>query len=228
MRKMLNSLAPLKKVRPGKKALLLGGYLLVVAVLIAVVTWRGLSPLPADIAPAEEGETAAGETMPVRPQIPFDALDETEVIEGTLPEEALPALALPTEPMRWPVEGSILTGHHEVYRIGNTLRANVGVDIESPEGTEVKAAWPGMVDRVTYDARYGWLLEIRHGGGYVTQYANLLEEPFVAVGDEVKTGDTLGQVGQSAKLAAQEGAFLRFAIYRDGQALDPVAVVSSR
>lgn len=231
MKKVLTSLVPFKKIRPSKKAMLLTGYLLVVALLIAAVTWRGLSVEPVEIAPLEPGAVEAGteEQPAVKPEPPFNALDEEDVVEGVLPQEdALPVLAQPQEPMQWPLEGQILFGHHEVYRIGNQLRANVGVDIEAEAGSEVWAAWPGIVEQVTLDARYGWLLEIRHGGGYLTQYANLHEEPYVSVGDEVKGGDLVGIVGESAKLAASQGAFLHFAVFKDGQALDPVEVLSSR
>ena len=48
------------------------------------------------------------------------------------------------------------------------------------------------------------------------------------VGDEVQQGQALGKVGGSAALDAVEGTHLHFAIYRQGEALDPVQVISPR
>lgn len=227
MKKVFASLSPLRKVRPRRKVLLVGGYLLVVALMIVAVTWRGIATEPMQILPPANLDTNPAEDEVVtRPDPPFNAVDEPDVIDGVLPEETTPVLAVPTDPMQWPLEGQILTAHHEVYRLGNRLRAHVGVDIEAIAGSEVRAAWPGSVDRVTQDPRLGWLIEIRHGGGHLTQYANLQEEPFFSLGDEVKTGQVIGNVGQSAKLDASEGAFLHFAVYKDGEALDPIAIIS--
>jgi murein DD-endopeptidase MepM/ murein hydrolase activator NlpD len=230
MKKVLSTLAPLKKLRPGKKIILIAGYILVVAALITAVTWRNMPADPVEVPQNQPGTTEAGADDPaLRPDPPFNAIDEPEVIEGLLPDpDAIPVLALPNEPMRWPLEGQILFGHHEVFRIGNQMRAHVGVDIEAPSGSEVHAAWPGIVELVTKDSRLGWLLEIRHGGGYITQYANLHEEPYVSVGDEVKAGDTIGKVGESAILDATEGAFLHFAVYLDNTAINPIEIISPR
>jgi murein DD-endopeptidase MepM/ murein hydrolase activator NlpD len=174
-------------------------------------------------------ETGTEEETALRPEPPFNAVDEPEVIEGVMPDPDMQAvLATPSEAMRWPLEGQIVFGHHEVYRIGNQLRAHVGVDIEAAAGSEVRASWPGIVETVTRDNRLGWLLEIRHGGGYLTQYANLLEEPYVAVGDEIKAGDLVGKVGDSATLDASSGTFLHFAVYKDNIAIDPVQAISPR
>lgn len=229
MKKVFTSLAPLKKIRPGKKASLFIGYLLVVALLIALVTWRGLGD-PLEITQSIPGEVGAGreEQPAVMPEKPFDPREDG-LAQGLLPNgSALVEQAMPQEAMRWPLEGPIIFAHQQVYRIGNQLRFNVGINIGAAAGAAVQAAWPGMVEQVAKDPRLGWLLQIRHGGGYLSQYANLQEEPYVAVGDEVKSGDLLGVVGESARLAASTGAFLHFAVYRDGQALDPLQFLSPR
>ncbi|NLZ93185.1 MAG: M23 family metallopeptidase [Firmicutes bacterium] len=232
MKKTFAPLAPLKKVRFNRKTLVLGSMLLII-LLFAALIWRGVIANPFNRPvqnneeinpPTTEEVNTEGETPPV--------LNEEEAGSGEVPvmeeETTAPVLSLPQEPMIWPLEGTILAEHHQVYRIGNTLRAHVGVDIKAEAKAEIKAAWPGVVDKVTEDSRLGWLLEIRHGGSYITQYANLLEEPYVEVGDEVKMGAAIGKVGSSAKLDAAEGNFLHFAIYRDGEALDPVQVISPR
>ena len=230
MKKVFTSLVPLRKIRPSKKTTLLIGYLLVLALLIGVVTWRGLTGDPVEIMQVAPGEVGAGreEESVVVPERPFDPQADG-LAQGLLPnEDAQVEQAMPQEAMRWPLEGPIIFAHQQVYRIGNQLRFNVGINIAAAAGTAVQAAWPGMVEQVTKDPRLGWLLQIRHGGGYLSQYANLQEEPYVSVGDEVKSGDLLGVVGENARLAASTGAFLHFAVYRDGQALDPLQFLSPR
>ena len=232
MKKTFTPLEPLKKVRLGRKAIIPAALLLII-LLFGALIWRGYLTYPFS-RPTEDLENnqpqtaeevqAEGETPPV-------LNEETGTGEASVEEEkeeTTPVLSLPQEPMIRPMEGALLAEHHQVYRIGNSLRAHVGVDIKAEAEAEVKAAWPGVVDRVTKDPRLGWLVEIRHGGNYITQYANLLEEPYVEVGDEVKMGAVIGKVGSSAKLDAAEGNFLHFAIYRDGEALDPVQVISPR
>ncbi|MDW7651937.1 MAG: M23 family metallopeptidase [Bacillota bacterium] len=229
MKKVLATLSPLRKIRPSRKFLLFGGYILVITAMIVAVTWQGAPTDPVETPPPAAVETETeDEAVLTRPDPPFNALDEEDVSEEIIPEDPLPVLAVPDTPMVWPLEGQLLIGHHEVYRIGNQLRAHAGVDIEAPEGAEVTAAWPGIVEHVTHDMRLGWLVEIRHGGGYLTQYANLLEEPYFSLGDEVEAGQIIGKVGQSAKLDANTGPFLHFAIYLENQAIDPVSEISPR
>ena len=232
MKKMFAPLAPLKKVRISKRVLLVTGYILLVAVLIVAVAWRSQLPkLPGNTTPDVVNETivppVVNEPVITEPVAP-PTLDGGVVVPGEQPiEVTTPALTVPKVPMSWPLAGTVLAGHHQVYRIGNTLRAHVGVDLKATKGMDVKASWPGVVERVTQDASLGWILEIRHGGNYLTTYGNLLEEPYVSVGDSVKQGAVVGKVGESAKLDATEGAYLHFAVYRDGTALDPVQVISA-
>lgn len=44
MKNIFAPLAPLKKIRPSRKLLLVGGYLLVITLLLAAAVWRGYLP----------------------------------------------------------------------------------------------------------------------------------------------------------------------------------------
>ncbi|MBS4030305.1 MAG: M23 family metallopeptidase [Clostridiales bacterium] len=229
MKKYFSALAPLRRVRrPGKKTIFLAAYLLTIVVVITVVALRGPSAQPLDVTPAPEiTEAELSESVVNRPDPPFNALDEEEVREGIIPEEDTPVLTAPSEPLRWPAEGELLTGHHDIYRIGNQLRFHVGVDIAVEPDATIVAAWPGIVRDVREDMRFGLMMEIDHGGGYTTEYANLADA-FFAVGDEVQAGEQIARVGNSALLDAQLGYFLHFALFKDGEALDPVQEISPR
>lgn len=230
MKKYLSALAPLRRVRrPGKKTIILAAYLLTIVVIITMVALRGPSAQPLDVTPEENvaGAVTESESAIERPDPPFNALDEEEVREGMLMEEDLPVLTVPLEPLLWPAEGQLLTGHHDVYRIGNQLRFHVGVDIAVEPDSTIVTAWPGIVRDVREDMRFGLMMVIEHGGGYTTEYANLADA-FFAVGDEVKTGQEIARVGNSALLDAVQGHFLHFALFKDGEALDPVQEISPR
>lgn len=217
----------LKKLRLRRKTLL-GGLLVLVVVLLAAAVWRGFLPAPAVLLPwraTEASREAETDKEPVETPAQGGEYENESAAGAGAEEETTPVLTLPSEPMSWPVEGELLAGHHDVYRIDNTLRIHVGVDLKADPGTAVKAAWPGVVDRIAKDPRLGWLLEIRHAEGYLTQYANLEEETVLEVGTEVEKGKVIGKVGESAKLDASTGAFLHFAVYRDGTALNPLEVI---
>ncbi len=229
MKKSFTPLVVLRRLRPGRRALLLLAYLLAVSALIAVFAWRNM-PLDRPEAPLFPAghEAAPVAEAPARPPVPFSALDEEYVTEPALPEteKAVPA-ATARGNLRWPLEGEIIAGHHEVYRINNQLRLHVGVDIAAAPDALVKAAWPGVVSAVREDARLGLVMEIDHGHEYISLYGNLADV-FFAVGEEVKGGEIVARVGNSALLDASEGYFLHFALYRGGMALDPVREIGSR
>ncbi|MBS3947990.1 MAG: M23 family metallopeptidase [Dethiobacter sp.] len=222
MKKYFTTLAPLRQVRRKRKLLLAVAYFLVVGALLVAIIWRA-ALFPEQPAPAAAGQQASvTDSVPlVNPQTPLDTIGEEP-----LPSEQLSPRPRPDEPLRWPLEGEVLTRHHEIYRVGNQLRLHVGVDLAAASGTVVSATWPGIVLDVREDVRLGLLLEIDHGGGYISRYANL-SDVFFGAGEEVAGGEPIAKVGQTAILEAAEGAFLHFALYKDGQALDPLAVLPS-
>lgn len=227
------TIEPLEKLRrflPGKKFLPLVVYFLLVALMAGTLAWRSLyvDRTPATEEPALEAvtETPAGEALPGEPTIGEALPEEVAPVADDPVVEALSGAA-PVEPLRWPVEGELVTGHHEIYRINNQVRLHAGVDIAVPAGTEVLAAWPGVVKEVRRDNRLGLVMEIEHGGGYYTLYGNL-EETFFAQGEMVPSGAAIGSVGSSAVLDAAEGNFLHFALYKDGKAQDPVQMIAQK
>lgn len=228
MRKILTALAPLRRIRPRRRVHFVALYLLFVLLMIGAITWRAMSVNPITVTPPQDQTWQAMEAGPVIPvpDISPDLVEDVEIIEGLLEdEEVFSNMPKPRETLGWPLEGEILTGHHEVYRIGSQTRLHVGVDLAAPPDSLVAAVWPGVVYDVREDARYGLLMEIYHGGGYLSQYANL-DDTFFAVGEEVHAGEAVARVGATAALDAAEGHFLHFAFYLDGRALDPVQELS--
>ena len=67
----------------------------------------------------------------------------------------------------------------------------------------------------------GTTVEIDHGKGLTSQYANLAAVPDVAVGDTVSTGTLIGSVGATAAAENAVQPHLHFAMYQDGNPVSP-------
>ena len=67
----------------------------------------------------------------------------------------------------------------------------------------------------------GTTVEIDHGNGLVSIYANLAVVPTVKVGDQVTTGAIIGSVGNTAVAESGRAAHLHFAMFRNNGAVNP-------
>ena len=119
---------------------------------------------------------------------------------------------------RWPVEGRVAEPFGWRLDEGDAPRFHEGIDIAAPAGTAVRAAADGVVVRVWYDrAGLGWLVEVDHGGGWVTRYA-VVDHVVVRDRDQVAAGQVLAAVAAEGE---GSGAHLHFEMRHRGQAVDP-------
>lgn len=98
---------------------------------------------------------------------------------------------------------------------------HLGIDIKADKTTVVKAAADGKIKSIKNDPRYGLSIIIEHQNGYETLYSNLLTSEFVEVGEEVKQGQSIGTVGNTATFEILDEPHLHFEITKDGEYLDP-------
>lgn len=96
-----------------------------------------------------------------------------------------------------------------------------GIDFAARAGTEIVSVAAGVVTRATRDRAYGHMVEINHGGGYVTRYAHN-KENLVKVGDVVKKGQIIGLVGSTGR---STGAHVHFEVYKHGRSIDPATYI---
>lgn len=124
-----------------------------------------------------------------------------------------------------PVEGELAKEYAKdklVY--SETLEewaTHLGWDIKADKTTVVKAAANGKVKSIKNDPRYGLSIIIEHQDGYETLYASLLSTEFVTVGEEVKQGQSIGTVGNSAAFEVADAPHLHFEIIQNGESVDP-------
>ena len=125
----------------------------------------------------------------------------------------------------WPVNGSVIADYSaESLVYSQTMgdwRTHEGIDLAASLGTKVMAAAAGTVSALYPDDFMGTVVEIDHGDGLISRYANLAEVPTVKVGDEVKTGTVIGSVGATAAMESGQPAHLHFAMYQNGDPADP-------
>jgi murein DD-endopeptidase MepM/ murein hydrolase activator NlpD len=93
-----------------------------------------------------------------------------------------------------------------------------GVDFAGKAGAEVIAVADGVVTWSSKRYGYGELIEINHGNGYSTRYAHNSEN-LVAVGDEVRKGQTVALMGDTGRAT---GPNLHFEVLQEGRPVNPV------
>ncbi len=101
-------------------------------------------------------------------------------------------------------------------------RFHAGVDVAAPRGSEIRAVADGEVVFSGWrPGGEGRVVDIRHADGLVTSYAHA-ERTLVRAGQHVVAGEVLATVGSSGR---SSGPHLHFAAARDGQAIDPSALL---
>jgi murein DD-endopeptidase MepM/ murein hydrolase activator NlpD len=125
----------------------------------------------------------------------------------------------------WPVNGAVIASFSvETLLYDETMldwRTHEGLDLAASVGTRVLAAAAGTVTAVYEDELMGTTIVIDHGDGLESVYSNLGTMPNVEAGDSVYTGDIIAAVGTTASAESGRDAHLHFAMYQDGQAVDP-------
>jgi murein DD-endopeptidase MepM/ murein hydrolase activator NlpD len=126
--------------------------------------------------------------------------------------------------LAYPCTGRISSGYEWRYNpVDGQLEMHYGIDIVSQEGEPVQAAAAGMVTEVANDQALGLYVVIDHGQGLCTKYGHL-QSASVEVGDQVKRGAEIGQVGKSG---VTNDAHLHFAVLVNGLPEDPLTKLQS-
>jgi len=185
---------------------------------------------------------AAALSAPVR-----EAADEMRAMRADLKQryttleaqaEALApfaVIAAPNGPWMMPAQGRITQSFgpvrlrlepSRVYRGVFYPHFHDGIDIGAEMYSPVVAAAPGRVIFAGHLPDGAMIVLITHIGGLVSLYAHLDDQiaaPRVAAGDEVQAGQIIGAVGMSGMTT---GPHLHFAVWRDGELIDPVSLIA--
>lgn len=150
-------------------------------------------------------------TLPIqRPALPARPRPEPKYVR----EAGAPRLS-------WPTSGAVIS------RFGVPVKGqpNNGIDLAAYEGMHVTAAAAGKVLFAgTEPERFGQLIVIDHGGGWVTAYA-YLGKVVVKEGQVVKTRQQIARIGRSGEAKKPT---LHFELRRENTPRDPYVYLPVR
>ncbi len=109
---------------------------------------------------------------------------------------------------------------HPILKI---YRPHKGIDYAAAAGTEVQSIGDGKVVKISYDKASGNYIKIKHNSVYTSGYMHLQRRSKLSVGQYVKQGDEIGQVGATGYAT---GPHLDFRIWKNGSLVNPANVKS--
>lgn len=164
----------------------------------------------------EEASPAASKTEKV------EKPKEYEITESTKTEKTPPSR------MNFPCGQAVLKEYSQKAVYSKTMgdwRAHTGIDYRAEKGTEVQSTWDGVVSKTYKDSLWGYTVEITHDGNITSVYKNLDEKIYVKKGDSVKSGQAIGNVGDSAAVEKRDEPHLHFEIWAEGEPINPESYV---
>ncbi|MBQ7875156.1 MAG: M23 family metallopeptidase [Oscillospiraceae bacterium] len=128
-------------------------------------------------------------------------------------------VAIITCAAKFPSEGERITsdfGEREDPISGENGDHN-GIDIAAAFGSEVTAAWPGIVAETGFDEIYGNYVVIEHSEGFFTKYCHL---SVIKAANKafVNAGEKIGEAGSTGR---STGSHLHFEVSIGGRNIDP-------
>lgn len=173
------------------------------------------------IAPQHPKATTKPKQIPN--QLKTEAATQAVASQAQAPPEATPPP--PPKKLIYPVSGTII----KEFSVDNLVysktlgdwRTHEGIDIKAEIGTMVKAGGDGIVEDVYIDEEMGITVIIDHQNGMKSVYSNLSTDSMVHKGQEVKQGEVISGVGDTALYETGEVGHLHFEVLIDGEKVNP-------
>ena len=145
-----------------------------------------------------------------------DSLSELEKLLQTKKE------VLIHTPSIWPVQGWVTSGFgFRTNPFTGLTQMHEGLDISNRVGIPITATADGIISDVGSDWAHGRILVISHGFGMITRYSHL-NKVLVRVGQKVKRGDKIAEVGTSGKTT---GPHLHYEVRLNGIPVNPMRYI---
>ena len=131
-----------------------------------------------------------------------------------------------------PVVGTVVKEHSLTVPVySETLeewRVHAGIDVSTKEGEDVFCVADGEVEKVFHHPLHGFTVIVKHSESVQSIYSNLDENSGATpkVGDKLRAGDKLGNVGDSSLSELAEEPHLHFEITANGVAVNPLDYIS--
>ena len=129
-----------------------------------------------------------------------------------------------------PIQGEILVAQSldkPVYSVTFAdWRTHKGIDIAAENGTAVKSAADGTVAEIKNDTYgMGKTVIVDNGAGYKSIYSNLDDYSLMTIGKELKQGDVIGSIGNSALYESSDAPHLHFEVIKNDTSVDPADII---
>jgi murein DD-endopeptidase MepM/ murein hydrolase activator NlpD len=130
--------------------------------------------------------------------------------------------ALIHTPSIWPIMGWVTSGFgFRTNPFTGLNQMHEGLDISNRPGTLVFAPADGIVSDAGNDLAFGKILVISHGFGITSRYGHL-NKLLVNVGQRVKRGDKIAEVGMTGKTT---GPHLHYEVRLNGIPINPMRYI---
>jgi murein DD-endopeptidase MepM/ murein hydrolase activator NlpD len=125
-------------------------------------------------------------------------------------------------PSVWPVPGWVTSGFgFRTNPFTGLNQMHEGLDISNRTGTPVTAPADGLVTDIGNDAAHGRIMVVSHGFGLTSRYSHL-DRALVKVGQKVKRGEKIAEVGTSGKTT---GPHLHYEVRLNGIPVNPMKYI---
>ena len=181
-----------------------------------------------DMSAKEVAESAMGAAQSVM-SVQTSAA-EPEEAEETAEEKKDDAVAVMAElgsdkGITVPVHGRISSEYgYRTNPISGAYALHTGVDIAADEGTDIVAAYSGVVKDTGTGVKRGKYVLMKHSDGSETLYCHC-SKILVEEDDVIRAGEVVAQVGSTGWAT---GPHLHFEIHRDGNSIDPLTVLKAK
>lgn len=124
-----------------------------------------------------------------------------------------------------PLHGRITSRYgYRTNPISGKYGLHTGLDIAADEGTNIVAAYNGVVRDTGYGTKKGNFVLMEHMDGTETLYCHC-SEILVDEGTVIRAGETIALVGNTGW---STGPHLHFEIHRNGSTVDPLTVIEEK
>ncbi|MDU6251051.1 MAG: M23 family metallopeptidase, partial [Cutibacterium avidum] len=134
-------------------------------------------------------------SAPVSPGVLAPVKAATPTPSPAVSKVAMPTGVLLSKPLNGPVTSPFGMRFHPILHV---WKLHTGVDFGASCGTPVGSSAPGKVLFAGPAGGYGNRVEVDHGNGLSTRYGHL-SEINVKIGQQVKIGDIIGEVGSTGR-----------------------------
>ena len=157
-------------------------------------------------------------------------LDEAQAAAsaGAAVEQAELSFSPETDQLLWPVAGNVLMDYSmdkSVYFATlDQYKYNPAIIIQGTLDENVMSAAPGKITKIETLEETGMTVTMDIGDGYEVIYGQLKELP-VKEGDYLQAGETVGYVSEPTRFYTKEGCNVYFEVRKDGESIDPMALL---